>query len=90
MHQGDPVAEGGQPLAGGLESDGISVEPDKRQVIASRQQRGTVAAAADGGVDQYPGGHRCEESHHFVAQDGSVGECLGHLQLLERREGRRK
>ena len=67
----------------------VTVEADEVQIVPGRQQRLAVPSPADGGVDQDAGGHRCEESHHLVAQDRDVGKRVGHLQLLERREGRR-
>jgi hypothetical protein len=89
VHQGDPVPEGGQYPAGGFEGHGVPIESDDLKVVTGRQQRRTMTSPTDRGVDQDAGGHRGEESHDFLAQNGNVSKRAGHLQLLERREGRR-
>ncbi len=62
------------------QSGRIAVQPDDAQAWVRLQQRRGVAAAADGRVDDHPGGHGCEQRDHFVAQHGNVFERMGHLQ----------
>ena len=69
---------------GGLEGHRVAVEANDAQRRVSLEKRLRMSASADGGVDERSGWHRGKERHHFVAQHGSVGERVGHLQPLGR------
>ncbi len=66
VHQGGPVAEGGQPLAGELERGGVAVHRDQPDVRELGEQCLAVAAEAEGGVHHHrsgPGDRRGQGVH---------------------------
>jgi hypothetical protein len=69
---------GGGPGMGpiGVAAHLVPFLPGHPVVTVGGEQGVGVAAVADGGVDQEPGGHRLEEADHFVDHDRPVQEAI--------------
>ena len=68
---------GRQRAAGRRQGVGVPVEAEELEVRVGLEERAGVAAAADGGVDEQPGGHRAEE----------VDDLVDHHRLVTRSRG---